>query len=283
MNGHAITQHSLSYEESLSLLDEKTLSDIESECGHADIEARFKVQDWASTAKNNMNFLRSVPFSSWRLVLTRVGVFFLPSFLQSRIIRQQGRPEKLMPTSYLDGMRGLAALVVFFCHYFYQAYIIAESYGSAPSNNYFLKLPIIRLFYQGPPAVCLFFVISGYALSYKPLKLMRSAQNNNFATTMSSMTFRRIIRLYLPTTISTFIIFLLLRLGVFEWTRSFANDRTYMRNVVEPHPERLETFSQQFYHWAWSLFNFVHVFGWERYGGSTGEQKSPLSNLYRTC
>ncbi|KAH7376112.1 acyltransferase family-domain-containing protein [Plectosphaerella cucumerina] len=269
MNGYAVTNHSMSHEESLSLLDEKTLSDIESESGRVDLEHRFKVPKWANAARDNIICLRSVPLSSWRTVLARVGIFFLPSFLHSRLTRQQGRTEKLIPTSYLDGMRGLAAFVVFFCHYFYQAFIIAEGYGSAPTNNHILKLPIIRLFYQGPPAVCLFFVISGYALSYKPLKLIRSSQLDGFATTMSSMTFRRIIRLYLPTMISTFMILVLLRLGVYEWTRSFANDRNYMRNVVESHPDRLETFSKQFYHWAWSMFNFVHVFGWQRYGGST--------------
>ncbi|KAG7112629.1 O-acetyltransferase PaAT-1 like protein [Verticillium longisporum] len=266
MNGHAGTIHSVSHEETLGLLDEKSFSDVDSESGHADIEVRFRVPGWKSLTRSGTSYVRSI---HWRVVILRMAIFLLPSFVQSRFTRPQTRTDKLMPTSYLDGMRGLAALFVFFCHYFYQAFIIAEGYGSAPHNYHFLKLPIIRLFYQGPPAVCLFFVISGYALSYKPLKLIRSQNFDGFATTMSSLTFRRIIRLYLPPAFSTLMVVILLRLGVYEWTRTFANDRAYMKNVMEPHPERLATSSEQVWHWAWSMFKFVHVFGWNKFGGST--------------
>lgn len=206
-----------------------------------------------------------------RMALVRVYLFFLPSFLHSRVSRKHTRLEKLSPTSYLDGMRGVAALCVFFCHYFYQSFIVAEGWGSAPHNNQLLKLPIIRLFYQGPPAVCLFFVISGYALSYKPLTLIRTRHFDKFVAIMSSMTFRRFLRLYVPTTISTFMVVILLRLGVYEWTREYASDKTCLKNILEPHPERLETTWEQLVHWSWNMYEFVHVFGWERFGGSTSK------------
>ncbi|XWW93806.1 hypothetical protein V2A60_001743 [Cordyceps javanica] len=207
--------------------------------------------------------------ASWRPLLLRLAVFLVPSFLQGRHAREQIRPARLAPTAYLDGMRGLAALFVFFCHYFYQAFVIAEGWGGGDANYHFLKLPFIRLWYQGPPAVCLFFVISGYALSYRPLKLVRLRADAEAAAAISSLVFRRAIRLYLPTAISTFLIVCLLRIGAYEWTRDFATDRTYMKNVVEPHPERMEFASDQFLDWAKHMYRFVHVFDWNKFGGST--------------
>ncbi|KAK1688823.1 acyltransferase [Colletotrichum godetiae] len=266
MNGHAASKVSLSHEEGMGLLDEKTLSDVESESGRADLEVRFAIPRWSTVARGVVGYARAVP---WRVTVIRGLIFLLPSFVQSRFTRERGRTDKLFPTSHLDGMRGLAALFVFFCHYFYQAFIIAEGWGSSEKNYHILKMPFFRLFYQGPPAVCLFFVISGYALSMKPIKLARAGNMEEFSVTTTSLIFRRFIRLYMPTAISTFCIMLLLQFGVYEWTRDFAIDRAFHKNVMEPHPKPLDTFSEQFYDWVWSMFSFVHVFGWERFGGST--------------
>lgn len=207
--------------------------------------------------------------TSWRPLLLRLGIFLVPSFLQGRHAREQIRPAKLSPTAYLDGMRGLAALFVFFCHYFYQAFVIAEGWGAGDDSYQLLKLPFVRLWYQGPPAVCLFFVISGYALSYRPLKFVRGRSSADFGTAVSSLVFRRGIRLYLPTAISTFMVVCLLRIGAYEWTRDFANDKTYMRNVVETHPQRMESAYDQYVDWLKHMYRFVHVFDWKQFGGST--------------
>lgn len=255
-------------EEKFSLLTEH-VSDVDSDSDIFDEKARFAIRLPSVTARVLTAPLRHVRSISWLPLLLRFGIFLIPSFLQGRHAREQIRPAKLSPTAYLDGMRGLAALFVFFCHYFYQAFIIAEGWGAGENNYHFLKLPFIRLWYQGPPAVCLFFVISGYALSYRPLKFVRSGASTDFSTAISSLVFRRGIRLYLPTAISTFMIICLLRIGAYEWTRDFANDRTYMKNVIEPHPECMESASAQFVDWAWHMFRFVHVFGWDKYGGST--------------
>ncbi|KAF4977048.1 hypothetical protein FZEAL_6365 [Fusarium zealandicum] len=271
MNDHPPTQNSLSDEEKMGLLDnrslsDRSLSDAESDNSHNDLESRLPLTKWAGPVLAPVEYLRSTP---WRVFLVRFAWFLIPSFLQSRFTREQARPVKLAPTAYLDGMRGVAALVVLFCHFSYQAFVIAKGWGCDDSHYYFLKLPFLRLWYQGPPAVCLFFVISGYALSYRPLKLIRSRNSQDFSTTMSSLVFRRGIRLYLPTAISTLMIVCLIRLGVYEWTRDFAKDRTYMRNVREPHPPRLGSTHEQLGDWAKDMFQFVHVFGWKTHGGST--------------
>ncbi|KAF5697467.1 acyltransferase [Fusarium mundagurra] len=267
MSRHSHSIHSLSDEEKMGLLDNRSVSDVDSDSGRDDQDHhRLHFEKWAGPILAPMNYVRSTP---WRVYLVRFAWFFVPSYLQGRHAREQIRPAKLAPTAYLDGMRGVAALVVLFCHFFYQAFVIAKGWGCDDAHYNILKLPIIRLWYQGPPAVCLFFVISGYALSYRPLKLIRGRNIQDFSTTMSSLVFRRGIRLYLPTAISTLMIVSFIRLGVYEWTREFAMDRTFMRNVREPHPSRLPTNYAQFAEWAKDMFDFVHVFGWKTHGGST--------------
>lgn len=263
--------HPSKYEEKMTLLDEKSLSNVEGDAGRVDLFTRTR--QWTSHA-------RSVPHNL-RSILLRTGFFLLPSFIQPYVSRDprsraSTSSRHLSPTAYLDGMRGLAALFVYFCHYSYTSYIIAPGYGYVNEEKnirhyYFLSLPFIRLFYSGPPMVCLFFIISGYALSLKPLRLIHASSRrwDAFAGTMSSFTFRRAIRLFLPPAISTLFIVLLVRVGLYEWTRDLATDKAYHRNVHEPHHHRLETTYAQLAEWAWDMFKFVHVWDWTPNGGST--------------
>lgn len=264
MEGLQVTRDSLTVEEKMGLLEDRASSEADSEFGIIDLDSHLNLPRWLPVVMAPFVYLRSI---HWRMLVARSVMFLVPSFLQGRHMREQIRPVKLSPTAYLDGMRGLAALFVYFCHYFYQAFTIAEGYGCGETNYDILKLPFLRLWYQGPAAVCVFFVISGYALAYKPLKLIRNRSWTEFSTCMSSLTFRRGIRLYLPTAISTLMIIILLRVGAYEWTREFATDRTYHKNVVEPHPARMDSAYEQFQDWAWQTFRFVYVWGWDKQGG----------------
>ncbi|TLS25332.1 hypothetical protein PpBr36_07754 [Pyricularia pennisetigena] len=278
-------------EKAFLLSDDKSLSDIESDAGRAQLESKFPpssnaATSWLTAAGTFAGNNSSRPVSS-KTVMARIALFLLPSFLPSRLsslpprdARRSSRAERVGPTAYLDGMRGVAAFAVFFCHYFYTCFRIAEGYGFGDKNYNILKLPFIRLWYQGPPMVCVFFVISGYALSLKPLKLARAAAaprsstsspspTEAFSTTMSSFIFRRFFRLFLPTAISTFLIVILLRIGAYEWTRDFAHNKEFMRNVQEMHPGRLETTSEQLWDWLRAMFEFIHVWDWQPFGGST--------------
>ncbi|ETS81075.1 hypothetical protein PFICI_06077 [Pestalotiopsis fici W106-1] len=266
MNGYAASGISLSHEEKISLIEEKSISDVESESGRADLEKRFSTQQWFKRAGVHT---RGPRLSSWAAILLRVGIFLLPSFVQHRFTHDRPRSDRVGPTAYLDGLRGLAALFVFFCHFFYTAFVIADGYGKDGGNYLFWKLPFIRLLFSGPSMVCLFFVISGYALSLKAIKQIRSRSYDGFATTMSSFVFRRAFRLFLPTAISTFMVVILLQLGAYEVTRDFAGDTNYVRGVIETHPLQAYTFNWQLWHWAWEMFDFIHVWGWEPFGGST--------------
>ena len=76
--------------------------------------------------------------------------------------------------------------------------------------------------------VHIFFIVSGYVLSLKPLKQIRARQQAGLLNTLSSAIFRRGMRLYLPLYISVFFCLSLGCLGILEmeektlWTRMSA-------------------------------------------------------------
>ncbi|WYZ38117.1 hypothetical protein EsH8_III_000031 [Colletotrichum jinshuiense] len=149
--------------------------------------------------------------------LTAILFFLLPSFVQRRLRPNDFKHRRLYPTSWLDGLRGVASLIVFFCHFtekhvgwYSQPYGITEENDHAASSP--LQLPFLRVIYCGRPMVHIFFVISGFVLSLKALKQTRKGDYDGLHRTLSSSVFRRGFRLFLPTTVSTFIIMLMIRL-----------------------------------------------------------------------
>lgn len=112
----------------------------------------------------------------------------------------------------------------------------------------FLSLPIIRLYASGIGMVDLFFVISGYVLSFKMLQHMRRHQSARLLDTLASSTFRRYLRLYIPTALASF----------------FTAIMTYA-GWCQPGLRR-DTIIQQFLHWAgdtaYASNPFANVAGW---------------------
>jgi hypothetical protein len=114
----------------------------------------------------------------------RVVSFLIPSFFHGSEA-YDSRPL----TSSLDGLRGYAAFAVMNYHILY-AYqnIVFYGYGlpqealasscarpedSHAKTNWIIQLPILRLPFTGTWAISVFYVISGFSLSYKPLKASR--------------------------------------------------------------------------------------------------------------
>jgi len=137
--------------------------------------------------------------------LRRLGYALIPSFLTT--------PAATTPSktgiSALDGLRGIACLFVFGEHY-------VICYQSRETQVWIMRVPFIRLLYYGKAAVFLFFVISGYVLSCKPLKLIRARSYPEFQKSISSSFLRRGMRLYLPCLIAAFIAFILTTMGTFD-------------------------------------------------------------------
>ncbi|KUJ08245.1 uncharacterized protein LY89DRAFT_338870 [Mollisia scopiformis] len=181
-----------------------------------------------------LHFLKGRPERIFPLVknhLLTTIIFLVPSFLH-----RTTTPSKLHSTSYLDGLRGVAAFFVFIHHSVIDWYpFLKYGYGSSADDHNIFQLPFIRLLYSGGAMVCIFFVISGFVLSKKGLMLSRNGEHQRLLDLLASSVFRRAMRLHIPTIISSFLSMLMVRLNWYEkrhWT-----------------PKRLGTFSEQWAHW----------------------------------
>jgi len=223
---------------------------------------------WRSTTRS----LGQSPLSDWReriqwrtsaVCMTKnMLVYLLPTFVQSRL----GCPislassKRVQPTAWLDGMRGVASVLVFVHHVALPSHDVSAAWSPTEPFNSFLRLPLIRFFYNGPFMVAIFFAVSGYALSYKPVKLMRQGDFEALCETLSSSVFRRAFRIFLPCVASTLLIVLFLWLRLYEWTRSIATDRSRLSGGPEFHPERTVTFMEQIKPWFYEVSRFVNPF-----------------------
>lgn len=234
--------------------------------------------EYASGIGRNLNQIRNtglcLSIKYLIRLLSQLFVLLIPSFLHRRPQNDLIKSDRLAPTAFLDGMRGLAAFAVFICHLTYGSFDITHAWGAAPdlqsqqpSTAYreFIRLPIVRLLYSGPPMVAIFFVISGYALSYKPLKQMRSRHHDQLMTTMTSSMFRRGLRLFLPCFASTFIVICLAQLNLYKLTEDFS---IQMRKILESHCYTQPNMWLQFTDWLVQMLIFVDVFNWSLFAGS---------------
>jgi peptidoglycan/LPS O-acetylase OafA/YrhL len=111
-------------------------------------------------------------------------------------------------TAYLDGLRGLAALLVYIYHHISWFYgptdDLINGYG-ANGNYYFFQLPFVRILLSGGNAgVHIFFVLSGFVLSVSSLRSLRDGHIRKCYTSLMSSLVRRPFRLYLPVVGVTF-------------------------------------------------------------------------------
>ncbi|KAK5047489.1 hypothetical protein LTR84_006586 [Exophiala bonariae] len=131
----------------------------------------------------------------WSSPSTRSLVSALPRFLQPGGIKHR----TIGPTSYLDALRGYAAVIVFISHAF------------NTEKLSWRNQPLIGLFFQGTGMVALFFIISGYVLGYRLLILIRRREFERLLDALASSTFRRYLRLYLSSSIGIILTFPLVR------------------------------------------------------------------------
>ncbi|PVH73578.1 hypothetical protein DL98DRAFT_607079 [Cadophora sp. DSE1049] len=122
------------------------------------------------------------------------AVFLTPSFLQRSGEKSE---RKITETSYLNGVRGLAASLVYVQHMLFARWI-HNGYNGRQGGDFFFQLPFIRLLYSGRFMVAIFFILSGYVLSYRPLRLARKSDSRALYDNLSSAAFRRTPRLFLP-------------------------------------------------------------------------------------
>jgi peptidoglycan/LPS O-acetylase OafA/YrhL len=146
--------------------------------------------------------------SRWSGVLSALT----PSFL--RTSREGAAKPRLHPTSYLDGLRGVAGFFVWIHHFILFWFpSLSHGYNSGPNTTSIFQLPFRRIVYSGRGMVTIFFVISGYVLSYKSLKQIRKRDFAPLLDTLASATFRRAMRLFLPIAAATMLTMVAHRLG----------------------------------------------------------------------
>lgn len=125
--------------------------------------------------------------------------------------RAGSQVEKHRPTAYLDGLRGFAALLVYWHHHELWAHVplqimVFESSFGYNGLHWFAAFPGVRNFFHGGHfAVATFFVISGYVLSAKPMSLIHAGGQAALADNLASALFRRWLRLYIPVICTTFV------------------------------------------------------------------------------
>jgi peptidoglycan/LPS O-acetylase OafA/YrhL len=185
-----------------------------------------------------------------------------PSFLG----KTSARTIKLRRTAYLDGLRGFAALLVYFHHHGLWAHesqnsdVILQSAYGYNKEYYFATLPFLRTFVTGGHlAVSVLFVLSGYVLSAKPLSLIHAGDHLGLSENLASALFRRWIRLYIPLICVTFTSFSLwhvfgilanfspqssFRAEVWQWYTEFKNFSFVFRTGGDP------WLSYSFYAWS---------------------------------
>jgi peptidoglycan/LPS O-acetylase OafA/YrhL len=162
--------------------------------------------------------------------------------------------KKLHRTAYLDGLRGFAALMVYCLHHQVwghagiQGEFILENAFGWENQYYFICLPGIRLFFSGGHfAVAIFFVISGYVLSAKPLALISAGETTQLADNLGSALFRRWLRLFIPVFATTFV-----------WMSTWHIFGIYSSNPIAQKPEK--NWKDEVWMWYCAVKNFSFVF-----------------------
>lgn len=115
---------------------------------------------------------------------------------------------------YIDGLKGIGALMVFFCHFvfafYYAAYSLTEdAVNTASGMEIAIGRTPLNLLYSGNAAVCLFLVFSGFVLC---LSYFRTGEKKR----LKASAWKRYFRLMPMILISNTLIFLLMRLGLYR-------------------------------------------------------------------
>lgn len=160
------------------------------------------------TGSTTQNLPEHVRLTNVANIARRVFHLLSPSL---RASRATSIPLKLRPTSYLDGLRGFAAFIVYWHHHILWAHepqLLERKFQAGfgqDGEHYFGAFPLIRTFTTGGHySVAIFFILSGYVLSTKPLTLIHSGDLIASSDNLASALFRRWFRLWIPVIVVTF-------------------------------------------------------------------------------
>ncbi|OTA62039.1 hypothetical protein K449DRAFT_330710 [Hypoxylon sp. EC38] len=150
-------------------------------------------------------------------------------------------------TEYLDGVRGVASLIVFILHWTHIPYPSINSGWGYKDHKSFWLLPFIRIIYSGAAMVSVFFVVSGFVLSHRFIQRMHRREYTELFSGLTSLTFRRAIRLFLPAFASSTLAFICACLGIINVPRKV--DGKPFHHSLSSYLEYLDMESNP---WDWS-------------------------------
>ncbi|KAL6252994.1 hypothetical protein RBB50_000713 [Rhinocladiella similis] len=194
----------------------------------------------------------------------RFAYALTPQLVRTHVWDEKAPKSKVFPTSYLNGLRGMASVKVFTFHYthFYSDSTTA-AWGVDERHRHFLELPIIRYFYAGTTAH-VFFGCAGYLTTLRLAQQMDKQDPVSRAKVLvnvSGAIFRRALRLYLPTLIITFITTHFIYFGLYEQNRQYFGDKKLFPGpFYEPRPNQYPTYYEQLHNWAHEMIKLSDIF-----------------------
>lgn len=197
--------------------------------------------------------------------LWNAGLFLLPSpvhmLLQHHPIRHELHKEVRGDTAYLDGLRGIAALIVYFLHHgmIFDSTILL-GYGPGLGDS-LLHLPLLRIVRSGKAMVRVFFVLSGYVLTISPAKYMQEPEDaGRLHSCLAIGTVKRPLRLFLPPLAVTFLVMLLVAQGAHPTAQQLSTFPARLEIYTVIHQS---TFALQILDWlGFVFFKLMNPWQW---------------------
>ncbi|KAL2369735.1 acyltransferase [Blastomyces gilchristii SLH14081] len=202
--------------------------------------------------------------------LDRFCLAIVPSFLRHLVETPSNKDhaplQKLHTIAALDGLRGWACLLVFNFHFlFTYTDKTAVGWGFGEDNWGIHQLPIIHMLISGHVMVTIFFVISGYVLSYRPLKLLRNRSWAQAFHTLASSTFRRGLRLYIPSIVGILCVLIAVRLGFYHYSTWVRDQGHTILGINEQHPPYFVSFIDQVADCYLTVVHLIDPWNWGLY------------------
>jgi peptidoglycan/LPS O-acetylase OafA/YrhL len=191
-------------------------------------------------------------------VLCQVPLFVIPSFLRraspgsANSVLGKG-PLASKPkhsTQYLDGVRGVASFIVFTLHYSHSQFAgVNTGYIVDGPDASVWQLPMLRLFYSGSAMVSVFFVVSGYVLTHRYVQKMYQQEFTSLYSSLTSLAFRRALRLFLPSLASCMLAFICVSVGLVNPPNRI-DGRRFRHGI----PALISYIDQESNPWTWELY-----------------------------
>lgn len=194
----------------------------------------------------------------WQILLFAVPSFLkrtprVPNLLSEKTAQLLSTSARQRSTEYLDGVRGLASFIVFVDHWIGIQYPGVHSGYENSEKSSLWQLPVIRLIYSGPAMVSIFFVVSGFVLTHRFIQKMHRHEYETLFSGLTSLTFRRAIRLFLPALVSCLLVYVCASLHLMKIPKTVAKEK--FRHGWPAFVSYLDDESNP---WTWKL----HMKGW---------------------